>query len=219
MGSTPGYVWTAAILGAVLALPLWRITQHAITLAHEGGHALIGLMFGGVWDKKKIHLRADGSGTTYIEVKGIGHVLTGLGGYLGPSVVGYSGAQMLVHDLEPRSVLMMSLAFSIFVLVLTRNAFGLVVAGATVLLLWVGVTRAEPDAQRGMAYVWVWFVLMGSTRTIPNLFWAMKRQDSSDAAILEKSTHIGDVVWLFIFWLGTLAALVHGGAIMLRHAA
>ena len=220
MGSTPGYVWTTAIVGAVLALPLWRITQHAITLVHEGGHALIGLMFGGVFGKGKIELNRGGGGSTHIEVHGLGDVLSDLAGYLGPSVVGYAGAQMLVHDFEPRSVLMISLAFSIFVLVLVRNAFGLLVAGATVVLLWTAVTRAEPAAQRGIAYVWVWFVLMGSTRTIPALIYATARQEGkTDAEHLQQSTHISDVLWLLVFWLGTLAALVFGGALMLRHAA
>jgi hypothetical protein len=88
-----------------------------------------------------------------------------------------------------------------------------------VFLLWVVVTRAEPTAQRGIAYVWVWFMLMGSTRYIPPLIYGTAAKKGSDANQLESTTHIGDVVWLFVFWLGTLAALVHGGALMLRHAA
>jgi hypothetical protein len=140
-----------------------------------------------------------------------------MAGYLGPSAVGFAGAQMLLHDFAPQSVLVLSLVFASFVLVLTRNAFGLLVAGSTVVLLWLAVTRAEPALQRGVAYIWVWFLLMGSTRQIPELYWGMvMRSGKSDAEQLAGLTHIGDVVWLFLFWLGTLAALVYGGALLLR---
>src|ERR1700760_2700542 len=105
MGSVPGYVWTTGVVAAVLALPLWRVSLYAITVAHEGGHALIGLLFGGKLGKKKIHLFPDGGGVTYIENKGVGRVLMLLAGYLGPSAVGYAGAELLVHDVSPGTVL------------------------------------------------------------------------------------------------------------------
>jgi hypothetical protein len=219
MGSASGYVWTTGVVAAVLALPLWRFSMHAITLAHEGGHALIGMLFGGKLGKKKVHLNRDGGGFTNIEISGLGRVLMLLAGYLGPSAVGYAGAMMLVHDMEPRSVLMLSLVFAIFVLVLTRNPFGLLVSVATIALLWVSVSRAEQAAQRSIAYIWVWFLLMGGARKIPDLYKGMLTQKGkSDAEQLQKTTLVGDVVWLFVFWLGSMAALVHAGAMMLRHA-
>jgi hypothetical protein len=219
MESAPGYVWTTGVVAAVLALPLWGFSTHAITLAHEGGHALLGMLFGGKLGKKKVHLNRDGGGFTNIEMSGLGRVPMLLAGYLGPSAVGYAGAQMLVHDFEPRAVLMLSLVFAVFVLILTRNPFGLLVSVGTIVLLWVSVTRAAPSAQRAIAYIWVWFMLMGGARKIPDLYYGMLRQKGeSDAEQLQNATLIGDVVWLFVFWLGTLAALVHGGAIMLRHA-
>ena len=208
---------TTAVVAFVLALPLWRFSMHAITLAHEGGHALFGLLFGGKLDKKKIHLNRDGGGATHLTIGGFGRMLYLLAGYLGPSAVGFAGAWMLVHGFEPRAVLLMSLVLAVFVLVLTRNFFGLLVSGATVALLWVVTSRAEPRAQLAFAYVWVWFLLIGSTRKIPDLYRGMLRpKNSSDAKQLQDLTHIGDVVWLFLFWLGTVGALVYGGALLLR---
>ncbi|MBL7254839.1 M50 family metallopeptidase [Paractinoplanes lichenicola] len=218
MDAPPGLAWSTAVVGFVLAMPLFKITHHAITLAHEGGHALIGLIFGGKLLKKKVHLTSDGGGATHIEIGGLGRVFMLLAGYLGPSVVGLSGALMLVHGFEPSAVIMLSLVFGIFVLVLTRNAFGLLVAAGTVGLLWVLVSRATDQVQLVFAYVWVWFMLMGSTRMIPRVFWGVRQQKGvQDPELLEKHTHIGDVVWLFLFWIGTLGALVYGGAMMLRH--
>jgi hypothetical protein len=219
MEGAPGYVWTTGVVAAVFALPLWRFSMHAITLAHEGGHALIGLLLGGKFGKNKVHLNRDGGGFTNIEMSGVGRVPMLLAGYLGPSAVGYAGVVMLVHDMPPRAVLIVGLIFAIFVLVLTRNAFGLLVSAATIALLWVSTTRAEPAAQRAIAYVWVWFLLMGGARKIPDLYYGMLTQKGgSDAEQLQKATLVGDVVWLFVFWLGAVAALVHGGALMLRHA-
>ena len=199
-------------------MPLFRVTHYAITLAHEGGHALVGIVLGGKLLKDKIHLNRDGGGVTHMEIGGLGRVLMLLAGYLGPSLVGFAGVQMLIHGLEPRSVIMLNLVFSVFVLVLTRNAFGLLVAGLTVALLWVVVTRATVEVQLVFAYVWVWFLLMGSTRIIPHLWRGVSQQKGTqDPELLAKHTLIGDVVWMFVFWLGTLAALVYGGALLLRH--
>lgn len=215
MAAPNGLALTTAVVAAVFALPLWRISMHAITIAHEGGHALFAMLLGSV---KGIRLNADGSGATQLSVSGIGRFLSLLAGYLGPSAIGFAGASMLVHDFEPRTILILSLVFTAFVLILTRNLFGLVVAGGTAALLWVVVTRAAEPTQLAFAYVWVWFLLMGSTRKIPDLYWGMlRRTGKSDAEQLQQHTWIGDVVWLFVFWLGSLAALVYGGALMMRH--
>ncbi|WIM95913.1 M50 family metallopeptidase [Actinoplanes oblitus] len=217
METTSGLAWTTAVLAAVLVLPLWRFSMYAITLAHEGAHALIGLLTGGKLEKKKIHLYRDGAGATHLDIAGFGRFLSLLAGYLGPSAVGFAGAEMLVHDFSPRAVLILGLVFAGFVLILTRNAFGLLVATGTVALLWLMVTKADEPVQLGVAYVWVWMMLMGGTRQIPNLFWGMRAGAHNDAGMLQSHTHIGDVVWLFVFWLGSISALLYGGALMLRH--
>jgi hypothetical protein len=216
MAASDGLALTTAIVAFVFAMPLWRFSMHAITVAHEGGHALFGILFGG--SVSRIDLNADGGGATKLRIAGFGRFLALLAGYLGPSAIGFAGSQMLVRDFDPRTVLMVSLVFTSFVLVLTRNLFGLLVAGGTAAILWVVTTRAADATQLAFAYVWVWFLLMGSTRKIPDLYWSMVKQTGkSDAELVQKHTWIGDVVWLFVFWLGTIAALVYGGALMLRH--
>jgi len=212
----PGTAWTTAVVAFLLAMPLWRFSMHAITVAHEGGHALIGMLLGG--KVSKVEIGSVGGGGTYISIAGLPRVFELLAGYLGPSIVGFTGVLMIIRDVSPRTILMLSLVFTIFVLVLVRDFFSFVVAGGTVALLWVLVTRAEPSVQLGFAYVWVWFMLMGSSRKIPDLFWGMtKQKGTSDAEKLGKLTHVTDLFWLFLFWLGSVGALVYGGALLLRH--
>ncbi len=214
-----GTAWSAALVGFVAAVPLWRFSMHTITIAHEGGHALFGWLLGGVI--KHIKLWPDGSGETLSGRKSaLARFVSLLAGYLGPSIFGFGGAWMLVHDVEPRAVLLISLVLLFGVLVMVRNPFGVFSVLATGTVLWVVAMRAEPAVQLVFAYVWVWFLLMGGTRQVPELFWVIRSGDvTNDAAALQRHTYIGDVVWLFVFWLLSLAALVYGGALMLRYTA
>jgi hypothetical protein len=170
--AAPGVAVTTAVVAFVLALPLWRFSMHAITVAHEGGHALVGMVLGG--KIKRIEIGRAGGGATTLAISGLPRFFELLAGYLGPSVVGFAGAQMIVHDFSPRSVLILSLVFTCFVLILVRDFFSLLVVAGTIAVLWTVAMRAEPPAQLSFAYVWVWFMLMGSTRKIPDLFWSMK---------------------------------------------
>src|SRR3712207_6243079 len=80
------------------------------TIAHEGGHALFGWLLGR--SIKSITLARDMGGLTVSTGAGaIGLFVTAVAGYLGPSVFGFAGAMMLVHDFQPRAVLLLSLAF------------------------------------------------------------------------------------------------------------
>jgi hypothetical protein len=126
---------------------------------------------------------------------------------------------MLVHDVSPRAVLFLSLVFLVGVLVMIRNLFGLLVVVAIGALLWLVTMRAAAPVQQVFAYIWVWFMLIGGARQIPELFWGVKAGDTStDPALLQRHTHVSDVLWLGVFWLGSVAALIYGGALLLRYA-
>lgn len=217
MEASPGLAWTTGIVAFVFTVPLWRFTQHTITIAHEGGHALFAVLMGR--SVAAIRTTSDGGGSTVSGGAGaLGFFVTGLAGYLGPSLFGFGGVLLLVHDFPPRSVLLVSMALLAGVLVMIRNLFGLFSVLATGAVLWAVAMRSEPPVQLVFAYVWVWFLLMGGTRQIPELLVVIASGDTTnDAGVLHSQTHIGDVVWLFVFWLGSLAALVWGGALLLRH--
>ena len=105
---TRGYELVAArpasLLAAVLALvvvawrPTWRLTRTAVTIAHEGGHALVAVLVGR--GLTGIRLHADSSGVTYSTGAGRspGVVAMFLAGYVFPPLLGLGGAVLVGAD-------------------------------------------------------------------------------------------------------------------------
>jgi hypothetical protein len=216
MAASLGLAWTTGVVAWVAAVPLWRFTRHTITVAHEGGHAMFGVLFGQKIDS--VEVTGDGGGVTNFakSMPWLADLVISLAGYLGPSALGLGGVFLLRHG-QAEGVLWASMALLAVILLKIRNPLGFVtVIGTGVVLYWVARHWADP-AQLAFGYFWVWFLLIGGVRTITNLFWATFRQDrGSDAAALEGLTLLPDVFWLAVFWLGTMAALVYGGATMLH---
>jgi hypothetical protein len=218
MAGSLGMAWSTGVVAFVAAVPLWRYTTNAITIAHEGGHAVFGWMFGTAVKHVKIFHAGSGEMLPGRE-NAVSKFVSLVAGYLGPSIIGFAGVQLLVHDFDPRAVLLLSLAFLAAVLIMVRNLFGVFVILFVGAILWVVAMRSTEPVQLVFAHVWVWFLLMGGARQVPELFWTIHSGDNSnDAAQLQGQTLIGDVVWLFLFWLLSLGALVYGGAMLLRHA-
>jgi peptidase M50B-like protein len=216
----PGMAWTTGVVAFVAAVPLWKYTTHAITIAHEGGHAMFGSLAGLL--VKRVRIDRGGVGSTGFrkEIKDLGVVETlmaGLFGYLGPSVFGLAGAWMLVHGIAPRSVLLMTLALMAVLLVMVRNIFGLFVVPVTGALIWAVAMRSNEQVQLVFAYIWVWFLLMGGARQIPELYSNWTTGTEPDTGALAGKTGLSSAFFVALFWLGSMAALVYGGVLLLRH--
>ncbi|UQU65617.1 M50 family metallopeptidase [Couchioplanes caeruleus] len=216
MAADLGMAWSTGVVAFVAAVPLWRYTTNAIAIAHEGGHAVFGWLFGSAVKHVKIFHGGAGEMLPGTE-NWLSRFMSLIAGYLGPSIFGFGGVQLLVHDVDPRSVLFLSLLFLVGVLIMTRNLFGVFVILFVGTMLWAVAMRSTEAVQLVFSYVWVWFLLMGGVRQVPELFWSMHTDSTTDAGLLQKHTLIGDVVWLFVFWLLSLGALVYGGALLLRH--
>lgn len=211
-----GIALTTAVVAWVAAVPLWRFTTHAITIAHEGGHALFGLLFGRAVRAITV-TRGGGGSTRFGDGDGwLAIVVSFLAGYLGPSIFGLAGAWMLVHGFQPRAVLLMTLALMTLLLLMVRNLFGLLAVPATAAVVWAVAMRADPAAQTVFAYIWVWFLLMGGARQIPELYRNWRAGTEPDTAVLASKTMTSSAFWVVVFWLASLSALVYGGALLLR---
>jgi hypothetical protein len=203
---------TALIALAVVAVrPLWRVARNAITIAHEGGHALVALLTGR--KLRGIRLEFDTSGLTLSAGRptGPGMILTLLAGYVAPSLVGLGGAWILGGN---RIMLLLWLAVVLLLLMLIniRNVFGaltVIVTGAIVVAVsWY----ASPQVQAAFAYAGVWFLLIGGVRPVGELQKLRRRgrMPDSDADQLARLTRVPASFWVFLFGLVSMAVLVVG---------
>src|SRR5215472_903018 len=157
-------VWIIAATGVVALFIVsntrtWHLTRSAITIAHEGGHALVSLLSGRRLEGIRLH--SDTSGVTYSRGRrtGPGIVLTAAAGYITPSLLGAGAAWLLAaHHVTAMLWLMLALLAATFLAV--RNAFGvlavLVTAGAILAVSWF----ATPAVQAAFGYTAAWFLLL-----------------------------------------------------------
>jgi hypothetical protein len=203
---------TAVIALAVVALrPVWRIARNAITIAHEGGHALIALLTGR--KLRGIRLEFDTSGLTLSAGRpsGPGMVLTLMAGYIAPSLVGLAGAWILGGN-RITLLLWLTVVLLLLMLINIRNLFGVVSVLITGLIVFAVSWYASPQVQAAFAYTGVWFLLIGGVRPVSELQRLRRRgrMPDSDADQLGRLTHTGALFWVGLFYLVTLGVLVVG---------
>ncbi|WP_336082100.1 M50 family metallopeptidase [Nocardia sp. SSK8] len=223
----PAPPWWLVLVTAALALvlvgyrPLWRLARAAVTVAHEGGHALVALLTG-----RRLHaitLHTDTSGLTVSSGKptGPGMILTAAAGYTAPAVLGLGYAALLGSG-RVTVMLWATLAMLVAVLIKVRNVYGLltvVVLGALVF----GVSWFGGDLlQAGFAYLAAWFLLAAAVRPVVEMQRGRRGQPGrgdSDADQLARLTHLPALLWVVFFAIVCLAALVVGAGFMLAPVA
>ncbi|GAA2346787.1 M50 family metallopeptidase [Saccharopolyspora halophila] len=208
----------ASLVAGLIALLLvlnrtsWLPLRNIVTIAHEGGHAVVALLSGRKLNGIRLH--SDTSGLTVSTGKshGPGMVCTLLAGYPAVSLLGLGGAWLVNADLA-RQMLWGGVALLVAVLLAVRNAFGvvsvLVTGGALFLVSWF----ATPAWQALCGALLCWFLLIGGLRPITELSRkrARRRAGDSDADQLARLTRIPGGAWLFGWFLIGIAALVVGG--------
>ncbi|MFF4018183.1 M50 family metallopeptidase [Streptomyces sp. NPDC001843] len=207
----------AAALAVVVPHTLWRVFRNAITIAHEGGHGLVALLTGR--QLTGIRLHSDTSGLTLSRGKphGIGMILTAAAGYTAPPLLGLGGAALLAAG-HITLLLWVATALLVAMLVMIRNAYGaltvIVTGGAFLLVSWL----AGPQVQAAFAYAVVWFLLFGGVRPAFELQAKRSRGGAgdSDADQLSRLTHVPAGLWLFLFHVVSLSALIGGGRWLLE---
>ncbi|WP_312881085.1 M50 family metallopeptidase [Thermomonospora cellulosilytica] len=202
-------------LGAVVHGPTWRVARNVVTIAHEGGHALAALLTGRRLDGIKLH--SDTSGVTVSRGRpdGPGMVFTALAGYLAPPLLGLAFAALLSWG---RITLMLwaSLALLAGMLVMIRNAYGVLSVAATGLLIFLVSWLGTAQVQAAFAYLAALFLLLAGTRPVVELQRMRSRQmaPSSDADQLAHLTGVPGLVWVGLFAFVSLAALLAGGKLL-----
>ena len=204
-------------LGVVLDSRSWRLTGKVITIAHEGGHALVSVLSGRRLDGIRLH--SDSSGVTYSRGRrtGPGLVLTAAAGYVMPSLLG-AGAAWLLAEQHLNAMLWLALVLLAATFLAVRNLFGalavLVTAGGVFAVSYYAV----PAVQAGFGYLAAWFLLFGGLRPVVELARGSAGSSSrrqrwtrgSDADQLARLTGAPAGLWITLFVLVALAALVAG---------
>jgi hypothetical protein len=214
----PGLLVLLTALAGLLVVafrPVWRVARNAVTIAHEGGHALIALLTGR--KLRGIRLEFDTSGLTLSAGRptGPGMMFTLLAGYVAPSLIGVLGAWLLGGN-RITLLLWLTVVLLLLMLINIRNLFGVLsvlITGAIVVIVsWY----ASPQVQAIFAYAGVWFLLFGGVRPVFELQSLRRRgrMPDSDADQLAHVTHVPALFWVTVFLVVDVAALVVGAFLL-----
>jgi hypothetical protein len=220
-----------AALIVVLNTGSWRLAGKVITIAHEGGHALVSLLSGRKLDGIRLH--SDSSGATYSRGRptGPGLVLTAAAGYVMPSLLG-AGAAALLAERHLTAMLWLALVLLAATFLAIRNVFGAVAVLATAAAVFVVSYYAPAAVQAGFAYLAAWFLLFGGVRPVVELARGEIRGrrgaggsrgsrgsrawvQASDADQLARMTGVPAGLWVALFALVALAALAVGASLLI----
>jgi hypothetical protein len=197
-----------AALAAVASSRLWPVTRTVVTLAHEGGHALVALLAGRRVDGVRVMRSTAGVTVSEGHAAGAGIVLTAAAGYLAPPLLGLGAAALLATG-HLTGMLLLSLVLLAGLAVAMRNAFGIaavVVTGAAIAaVLW----RGSALGQNVLGYLLTWFLLFGGVRPVLELQRTRRRRPGrgTDADQLALLTGVPAGLWVALFGLAALAAL------------
>lgn len=204
-------------VAAVASRRVWPVTRTVVTMAHEGGHALVALLTGRRLAGVRLFHNSGGVTVSAGYSGGPAIVLTALAGYLAAPLLGLGAAALLATG-HLLSVLLLSLAGLIGLAVAVRNAYGFlavfVVGALVVAVLWLGSVPIEAALGCTMA----WFLLFGGARPVLELQWGRRRRPggSNDADDLARLTGAPGWLWVGVFGLAALGALTLGAWWLVR---
>jgi hypothetical protein len=228
-------VWVIAVSAAValviVASPrLWRVTRIAITIAHEGGHAVASLLSGRKLEGIRLHADTSGETLTRGRRNGPGIVATALAGYITPPLLG-AGAAALLGTRRVTLLLALFLVLLLVTLFMMRNWYGVLAVLLTGGALAAVMVLAGPSLRAAFAYAVAWFLLFGGVRPIAEL--ARTRRGTvrlppgrrlassrpgainSDADQLAWLTGVPAGVWMTLFALVAVGALALGARLLI----
>lgn len=211
---------TAALaLALVLWGPAWRRARHVVTIVHEGGHAVIAVLFGRRLSGVRLHSDTSGLTVTRGKPSGLGMVATLAAGYPAPTAVGLIAAVLLANGYALAALWAAVLVLALL-LVWIRNFFGLYVvliaAAAVVAVSWWGT----PEIKVAAAHLGTWFLLFGAVRAVVELPGARRRSGDglSDADQLARLTRLPAGLWVAMFALTSVAGALVGAALLTARA-
>lgn len=212
----PALITGLVALVLVTYRTIWRVLRNVVTIAHEGGHAVVALFSGRKLNGIRLHSDTSGLTVSTGRSTGPGMVCTLLAGYPAVSLLGLGGAWLVTVN---RTQLLLWIAVGLLALLLlaVRNLYGVLsvvlTGGALLAVSWY----AEPNWQAWCAAALSWFLLFGGIRPLFELQRkrGRGRAPDSDADQLARLTGVPGGVWLTLWLVLASAALVLGARWML----
>ena len=195
-------------LAAVLPGPVWHVTRNAITIAHEGGHALIAVLTGRRLESIRLHADTSGATVSAGRNRGLGLMLTTFAGYIAPALWGL-GCAALVANRYASAALWLLVVLLAFMIVRIRNGYGfaaiIVALALTIVISWWGAAALRIYA----GYTLAWFLCFGAIRPLFELYRqrAMHGARDSDADMLAQNTGVPALLWMLLWLVLDLGAL------------
>jgi hypothetical protein len=214
------------LAAAVLALLVvgwtasWRVARGVVTIAHEGGHALVAVLAGRGLTGIRLHADTSGVTTSRGRAGGLGLVLTFLAGYPAPAVLGMVGALLVATDLAAAS-LWLVVVLLVATLLQVRNAYGVVSVLFTGAVVGAVAWWGDATLQGAFAAAMAWFLLFGALRSVRELQRGRRRGvprfgDESDADALARLTGVPGGMWAALFWFAAVVAVITGAWVLVR---
>jgi peptidase M50B-like protein len=200
-----------AALAAVAHGPTWRVARNVVTIAHEGGHALVAILTGRQLDGIRLH--SDTSGVTVSRGRphGPGMICTALAGYVTPPLLGL-GCAWLLSDGRITLMLWAAIALLAGMLIMIRNMYGVFSVLATGAIIFAVSWLGDAEVQAGFSYLGAFFLLLAGARPVIELQQKRARRQArdSDADQLARLTGVPGLAWVTVFGLVAILALFFG---------
>ena len=162
--------WLVAVTGLVafaVVAGMWVLTRAAVTIAHEGSHALTASAMGGKVDDINIYREGGGLTNFKLEDNNSKLLLVTLAGYLGPPLFGVCGAVLLSTG-RVHATLWLSFFFLVCALFLAKGWYSIVTIVATGAVIFIMIRYAGDDTQTFFTYTWIWYLLIGGIAPCSN---------------------------------------------------
>jgi hypothetical protein len=207
----------ALALAVVASSRVWPVARTAVTMVHEGGHALAALATGRHLGGVRLYRSTAGETLSAGRADGLGVALTAAAGYPAPSLLGLGAAGLLAAR-HLTAMLLLALVLLAGLAVAIRNAYGLLAVLATAGTVAAVCLFAPAVVQAGFGYAMTWFLLLGGVRPVIEL--ARERRGSrsrrSDADQLARLTRVPGGAWVTLFGFAAIAALAVSARLLVR---
>lgn len=195
---------SAGVALAVVAISfLWRVTRIGVTLVHELGHAVVGMLSGRTFTGFVLRADMSGHAVTRGKPRGAGIIATTWAGYPAPAIVGagliWGATRGWAAPLLTALLVILLLSWLRVRSVLTVLVM-LVVSVGGVALWWWRDDLVQVQVLLGVGLV----LLVGAWRHLGAVW--RGRDTASDAAALARLTPIPRLLWLVSFAVVLIAA-------------